>query len=40
MFSMSFPKSLRDPVQYMNGHAKGIDADLVVCYKKPAVNIC
>lgn len=38
MFSMSFPKSLRDPVQYMSGHAKGIDADLVVSYRKPTAS--
>ncbi|KIR27824.1 hypothetical protein I309_03144 [Cryptococcus deuterogattii LA55] len=37
MFSMSFPKSLRDPVQYMNGHAKGIDADLVSAHLVPHV---
>ncbi|KIR58997.1 hypothetical protein I314_04981 [Cryptococcus bacillisporus CA1873] len=37
MFNMSFPKSLRDPVQYMNGHAKGIDADLVSAHLVPHV---
>ncbi|OXG37579.1 hypothetical protein C359_04952 [Cryptococcus neoformans Bt120] len=37
MFSMSFPKSLRDPVQYMSGHAKGIDADLVSAHLVPHV---
>ncbi|WVQ85932.1 hypothetical protein IAT38_008100 [Cryptococcus sp. DSM 104549] len=28
-FNMSFPPSLREPVQYMRGYAKGIDSDLV-----------
>ncbi|WVR08707.1 hypothetical protein IAU60_005765 [Kwoniella sp. DSM 27419] len=28
--NLTFPPSLRDPVQYMHGYAKGVDADLIV----------
>lgn len=31
----SFPASLKDPVQYMTGHSKGIDADLIVSVSFP-----
>ncbi|OCF35875.1 hypothetical protein I316_02368 [Kwoniella heveanensis BCC8398] len=36
-FNMSFPHSLRDPVQYMQGHAKGVDADLVGAHLVPRI---
>lgn len=32
----SFPASLKDPVQYMTGHSKGIDADLIVSVSFPS----
>ncbi|WVF67748.1 hypothetical protein IAT40_002507 [Kwoniella sp. CBS 6097] len=36
-FNTSFPHSLRDPVQYMQGHAKGVDADLVGAHLVPRI---
>ncbi|TYJ54810.1 hypothetical protein B9479_004481 [Cryptococcus floricola] len=37
MLSMSFPQALREPVQYMNGYAKGVDADLISAHLIPRI---
>ncbi|WRT70814.1 uncharacterized protein IL334_007813 [Kwoniella shivajii] len=36
-FHMHFPVSLRDPVQYLQGYAKGVDADLISAHLIPRV---
>nr|XP_031862623.1 uncharacterized protein CI109_002121 [Kwoniella shandongensis]KAA5529695.1 hypothetical protein CI109_002121 [Kwoniella shandongensis] len=36
-FGLSFPPSLRDPVQYRNGYSKGIDADLISAHLVPHI---
>ncbi|OWZ54224.1 hypothetical protein C368_03363 [Cryptococcus neoformans 125.91] len=37
LFLAGFPGSLKDPVQYMTGHSKGIDADLISAHLVPHV---
>ncbi|ODO05891.1 hypothetical protein I350_04952 [Cryptococcus amylolentus CBS 6273] len=38
MLSMSFPQALREPVQYMSGYAKGVDADLISAHLIPRIT--
>ncbi|WWC92412.1 uncharacterized protein L201_007369 [Kwoniella dendrophila CBS 6074] len=35
--SVHFPPALRDPVQYLQGHAKGVDADLIAAHLIPRI---
>ncbi|WVQ86138.1 hypothetical protein IAT38_008306 [Cryptococcus sp. DSM 104549] len=36
-FNLTFPPSLRDPVQYLKGYAKGVDADLISAHLVPHI---
>ncbi|WWC72694.1 uncharacterized protein I206_106658 [Kwoniella pini CBS 10737] len=36
-FNLNFPPSLRDPIQYLQGHAKGVDADLIAAHLIPRI---
>ncbi|OCF78937.1 hypothetical protein I204_00881 [Kwoniella mangroviensis CBS 8886] len=36
-FNLHFPPALRYPVQYLQGHAKGVDADLIAAHLIPRI---